>query len=709
MQSKSGSGARLGFRHPLTFAVVIAAVGSMAAMPARSASAAETTTAPAPDRYAAADTTAAIAEPLKAPPPPVVSTSPFTGGTIKITWEDPPSNAPITEYKFRYKTGPGRSWSGWETLPGTARSLTLTGLAEDAQHHVMIRAFNSAGSDLTLFSFGRISVPQAPYRSFSHWFSDDDTSVHEEAIEAIASAGITLGCEPRLYCPAKEVTRGQFASMLVRAFPGQVPDDAEDFFSDDDGTTHEDAINRLASVVVVDACAPDRFCPGNPLTRAQMATMLARVLPGPAPPTQDHFSDDDGTAAETAINALAANGITDGCGPDRFCPGDPVRRGQAATLLAKALDLELISSRPSPWRLEWVIDQTDGVRHSRPTDLQAPVGDDRLFLITRAGLAYIIADGALTPEPFLDLRPMVLTTNAEGGLLGLAFHPNFNANSKFYVFYTDLDGHNQVYEYRTDPDDPNRADPSSARQIITFEQDCHAHNGGQLQFDPDGYLYISVGDGGCDWDHERPRKLNGQNPHNLLATIVRIDVDNGDPYAIPVDNPFADGRGGLPEVWAYGLRNPWRFSFDGPDIYIADVGGNHWEEVNIADASQGGINYGWAIREGTDCQNFRYDCEAPELFDPQVDYSHTEGLSVIGGYVYRGSAIPEMAGRYFYSDYIGEWIRTFAYVNGKVTEHYDWSRAVEMPFYSGVWSFGKDGHGELYILADRSVYKIVPR
>ena len=681
----------------------------MAAMPARSASAAETTTASAPDRDAAADTTAAIAEPLRAPPPPVVSTSSLTGGTVEVTWEDPPPSAFITEYKFRYKTGPGRSWSDWETLPGTARSLTLTGLAEDAQHHVMIQAFNSAGSRLTFFSLGEASVPQAPYHNwFSPWFSDDDENAHEEAIEAIAAAGISLGCGPRLYCPAEEVTRGQFASMMVRAFPDLTPDDAEDFFSDDDGTTHEGAINRLASAAVVDACAPDRFCPGDPLTRAQMATMLGRALPSLDPLTQDHFSDDDGTAAETAINALAANGIIDGCGPDRFCPGNPVRRDQAATLLAKALDLELASSRPSPWRLETVIEQIDHIRYSRPTDLQAPVGDDRLFLTTLVGLVYVVADGAILPEPFLDLRPIVLPGREEG-LLGLAFHPNFNANHKFYVFYSDLDGHNQVYEYRADPDDPNRADPSTARQIITFEQECLQHNGGQLQFGPDGYLYISVGDGACTWSEENPSKPNGQNPHNLLATIVRIDVDDGDPYAIPADNPFADGRKGLPEVWAYGLRNPWRFSFDSSNIYIADVGEDRWEEINIADASQGGINYGWAIREGTDCAGGSEDCEAPGLFDPQIDYPHIEGHSVIGGYVYRGSAIPEMVGHYFYSDYTGEWIRTFAYVNDEVTEHYDWSQAVEMPIDAGVWSIGKDGHGELYILADRRVHKIVPR
>ena len=318
---KAVSDIRFGVRLWMAFAVAITAVGLMAAMPTRFASAAETATASAPDRDAAAvDTTAdqATTEPLSAPPPPVVSSSSFTDGTIAVTWENPPPSAQVTEYKFRYKTGPGRSWSDWDTLPGTARNLTLTGLSENAQHHVMIRAFNSAGSNLSFLSLGVSPVPPAPY----YWFSDDDGNVHEGAIEAIAAADIILGCREGLYCPRDEVTRGQFASMLVRAFPDLIPDNAEDFFSDDDGTTHESAINRLASAAVADACAPSRFCPADPLTRAQMATMLARALPGPGQPTRDYFSDDDGTASETAVNALAAKSIISGCGPDRFCPDD---------------------------------------------------------------------------------------------------------------------------------------------------------------------------------------------------------------------------------------------------------------------------------------------------------------------------------------------------------------------------------------------------
>ena len=541
-----------------------------------------------------------------------------------------------------------------------------------------------------------------------HWFSDDDGNVHEGAIEAIAAAGITFGCQEGLYCPHDEVTRGQFASMLVRAFPDQVPDDAEDFFSDDGGV-HEGAINRLASAGIATGCTPSRFCPHDPLTRAQIATMLARALPGLVKPIRDHFSDDDGTASETAINALAANRIIGGCEPDRFCPDDPMRRDQTASLLIRALDLEPAEPWRSPWRLELVVDGIPG--RDGATDLQAPAGDDRAFLALKRGTIRIIADGALMPEPFLDLTHKVRQPTGGGageqGLLGLAFHPNFDANGKFYVFYTDLDEQSQVFEYRADPEDSNRADPSTARQIITFEQECPAHNGGQLQFGPDGYLYVSVGDGGCPWLSSK----NIQDPQTGLGTIVRIDVDNGDPYAIPADNPFADGRSGLPEVWAYGLRNPWRFSFDGPNVYISDVGDLAWEEINIADAAQGGINYGWTTMEGPDCY-FTTDppCDTNGLFIPQVSYPHTEGLSVIGGYVYRGSAISEMAGRYFYSDVTGQWIRTFAYVDGELTDHYDWSQAVEMPFdLWTVWSFGKDGHGELYVLARNSIWKIVPR
>lgn len=554
----------------------------------------------------------------------------------------------------------------------------------------------------TATTSGGVSVPPSP----GFWFSDDDGNAHEGAIEAVAAAGITLGCGEDLYCPAEEVNRGQFASLLARALPDLIPDNARDFFSDDDASVHEGAINRLASAAVVAGCGPDRFCPEDPLTRGQIATLLARALPSLASAPSDHFSDDDGSTHEIAINTLAHRGIVTGCGPDRFCPGDPVRRDLMAALLARALSLEIVDPRPSPWRLELVV---DGIRPGAATDLQAPVGDDRLFVTTWHGAIRIIADGALQPEPFLDITDRVFPDpSQEEGLLGLAFHPDYDTNRKFYIFYTDRDVQNHVYEYRSYPYDPNRADPSTARHIITFEQECKKHNGGQIQFGTDGYLYISVGDGGCQNGH-----LNGQDTWTELGTIVRIDVDDGDPYSIPADNPFADGEGGLSEIWAYGLRNPWRFSFDGPHIYIADVGGSLREEVNIANASQGGINYGWDIMESTHCRRPDAGCYTAGLFHPQIDYSHAEGITVIGGYVYRGTAIPEMVGHYFYSDLRSDWIRTFRYADGEVVEHYDWSRAVEIPWdFWSVFSFGVDGHGELYVLAPAgagAIHKIVPR
>ena len=534
-----------------------------------------------------------------------------------------------------------------------------------------------------------------------YWFSDDNGSVHEGDIEAVAAAGITLGCGDGLYCPAERLTRGQFASLLDRALG--LPDTDDDFFADDDGTVHEGASNRLAAAGIAAGCATQRFCPGESLTRGQLATLLVRALPDlEKPAVWNHFTDDDGSVHEDAINVLARNDVATECGPARFCPRDPARRDQMATFLARALGLTPTRPEPTPWRLELVIDGVDG----GATDLQAPADDHRLFLATQNGLIRIIDNGAFLPEPFLDITAEVLTAGgSERGLLGLAFHPDYAANRRFFIFHSDLDGHSQVYEYRADPDDPNRADPATARRIITFEQRPTAptHKAGQLQFGPDGYLYVAVGDGGGQGDPFG----HGQNPQTELGTIVRIDVDRGNPYAIPADNPFAGGRGGLPEVWAYGLRNPWRFSFDGPRIYIADVGAVTREEVNVADAGRGGINYGWNIMEGAGCYRLFIGCDRTGLFEPQVDYPRDQGVSVIGGYVYRGAAIPDMAGRYFYADFTGGWIRTFLYEDGEVTEHYDWSRAVETPRV--IWSFGRDGHGELYVLARWSVHKIVPR
>ena len=619
---------------------------------------------------------------------------------MALSWSDP-GDASITGYQYRLrKTFSTQGYGPWTPIPGSEASTTeyiIPRLDIDTLYNVRLRACNVAGCGGSRVFF-RVLVlgppdPSPLWPGSGFWFSDDDGSVNEAAIEALAAAGVTRGCRPGFYCPTEDVTRGQFASLLARAFPHLAPTDAKDRFGDDDGSVHEAAINALAAAGIADGCAPRSFCPADPIRRDQMATMLARALPGPGPTdAKDYFSDDDGSVHEAAINALAAAGIADGCGPGRFCPADPIRRDHTAAMLARALGLEPAPIEPAPWKLELVADDI----HGRPTDLQAPTGDDRAFVTTKQGEILIIADGAVSPEPFLDLTHKVRTP-VEQGLLGLAFHPDYAANGEFYVFFSGLDGHSHLYQYQADPQNPNRADPATARRIITIEQEKVAHQGGQLQFGPDGYLYIAVGD-----DHSDE---NGQNTRTLLGTIMRIDVDNGDPYAIPADNPYADGQDGRPEIWAYGLRNPWRFSFDGPHIYIADVGSYLLEEINIADASTGGINYGWDIFEGAVCRHPPQNCDTAGLFNPQIEYPRRDVIAVIGGYVYRGDAIGEMTGHYFYSDHIGRWIRTLAYQNGRITQHRQWPQ----PDLGRVHSFGTDGYGELYLLTENAIHKIVPR
>ena len=618
---------------------------------------------------------------------------------MALFWSDP-GDASITDYQYRLRRPEHQETYGpWIDIPSSGASTThyiIPELDVDTLYNVRLRACNVAGCGGSRVFF-RILVPALPdlpplWPGSGFWFSDDDGSVDEAAIEALAAAGVTRGCRPGFYCPAEDVTRGQFASLLARAFPHLAPDGANDRFGDDDGSVHEAAINALAAAGIADGCGPRSFCPADPIRRDHTATMLARALPGPGTTGPDYFDDDDGSVHEAAINALAAAGIADGCGPRLFCPADPIRRDHTATMLAQALGLDVVPIEPAPWKLELVAGNI-----YRPTDLQAPTGDDRAFVTTKQGEILIIADGAVSPEPFLDLTHKV-RTRGEQGLLGLAFHPHYAANGKLYVFYTGLDGHSHLYQYQADPQNPNRADPATGRRIITIEQSSPNgwHLGGQLQFGPDGYLYIAVGDGESD--------LQAQNPRNLLGTIMRIDVDNGDPYAIPADNPYADGRAGQPEIWAYGLHNPWRFSFDGSHIYIADVGGVLLEEINIADASVGAINYGWPTLEGTHCHTPPPpNCDTAGLVTPQIEYPHSDGIAVIGGYVYRGDAIGEMTGHYFYSDYTGGWIRTFAYQNGQITQH----RQTPQP--DRVYSFGTDGHGELYLLTETAVHKIVPR
>ena len=341
---------------------------------------------------------------------------------------------------------------------------------------------------------------------------------------------------------------------------------------------------------------------------------------------------------------------------------------------------------------------------SSPLYLTAPAGDPRLFIVEQGGRIRIVQSGQLRARPFLDITDRV-ASGGEEGLLGLAFHPNYASNGYFYVNYTHLNSaqdtlYTLIERYSVSAA-PDSADSASHKLILRIVQPYSNHNGGLVMFGPDGMLYIGMGDGGSGGDPEN----RAQNPDSLLGKLLRIDVDHGDPYAIPPSNPFAAGSG-APEIWALGLRNPWRFAFDSPSglLYIADVGQNLWEEVSVAPAGQGGLNYGWRIMEGTHCFNPN-PCNTTGLVQPAVEYGHANGCSVTGGFVYRGSA-PSLVGQYFYSDYCSGWLRSFSYANGAVTGQTTWTFNVGL---GNVLSFGEDSAGELYVLSGGgSVYRIAP-
>lgn len=335
----------------------------------------------------------------------------------------------------------------------------------------------------------------------------------------------------------------------------------------------------------------------------------------------------------------------------------------------------------------------DGFR--QPTNLGAPPGDDRLFVAQRVGVIRILDERREMLDPaFLDIQDRVLAGGIEQGLLGMAFHPDYADNNKFYVYYTDKEGNRQLSEFTASAADRDRADTGSERVLWELPQPPDAtdirHYGGAIAFGPDGYLWFSSGDGAS-------ARTQGQDPNTMYAAVMRIDVDRGDPYAIPEDNPFVDG-GGAGEVFAYGLRNPWRISIDSRDrlIYIADVGQGDEEEVNVVSIDQGGYNFGWSDMEGARCFH-RQDCDPADYTAPALTYTHEEGLSVTGGHVYRGREIPEIDGVYFYADWVNAWIRSFRYAGGAVTEERDWTSALEGPVGQPN-SFGVDGHGELYLV-----------
>jgi glucose/arabinose dehydrogenase len=321
------------------------------------------------------------------------------------------------------------------------------------------------------------------------------------------------------------------------------------------------------------------------------------------------------------------------------------------------------------------------------------VNAGRLYIIEKGGAILIEQDGKVSQTPFLDITGKVGSSGSEQGLLGLVFHPDYKTNRFFYVDYTDRNGNTIIARY-TAAADGMTADPASAKQIMEIDQPYANHNGGQLAFGPDGMLYIGMGDGGSEGDPLG----NGQKTTTLLGKILRIDVDHGDPYAIPPDNPFANGDGGKPEIWDFGFRNPWRFSFDRQtgDLYIGDVGQAKWEEIDhIVAGTKGGLNFGWKIMEGAHCYAPATNCDQSGLVLPISEIEHPAGCAIIGGYVYRGSQYPQLNGVYFYTDYCSGavWAVTHAASGAWTT-----TRVIKSPStYAGYSSFGEDLAGELYV------------
>ena len=331
-----------------------------------------------------------------------------------------------------------------------------------------------------------------------------------------------------------------------------------------------------------------------------------------------------------------------------------------------------------------------------PVFLTAPDGDSRLFIVERTGRVRIFANGALLPTPFLDIANKV-NFAGERGLLGMAFDPNYSSNGRFFVYYVALNGNVTLERFSSTPGS-DIAGPSLG-VVISIPHGGSEHHGGMVAFGPDGMLYFAPGDGGCCGDPND----NAQNLNSLLGKMLRIDV-RAIPYAVPPDNPFVDRVGQRPEIWAYGLRNPWRFSFDATDalLYIGDVGQDAREEVDVSPVGAAGRNYGWRRMEGNACYNPSSNCDPGNtLTKPVLEYLHTDGCSVTSGYVYRGREMPEFAGHYLYADYCVGWIRSFRMVGGVVTQKRDWGLGVP-----GIVSFGRDGYGEEYLIEHDRVWRI---
>ncbi|MDD5369260.1 MAG: PQQ-dependent sugar dehydrogenase [Anaerolineaceae bacterium] len=424
-------------------------------------------------------------------------------------------------------------------------------------------------------------------------------------------------------------------------------------------------------------------CGGAPMTPTSLLTSRPEIPFAALSPTT--------TSIPPAIAASAAPSA-------QVAPPVDAPTRMPATASASRTSPVGISGLPDPRSVHWV-EVVNGL--DDPVGLaNAGDGSGRLFILERAGKIRLIAQGQLAPDPYLDITDRVSSQGSEQGLLGLAFHPQFKQNGYFYINYTDTSGNTVITRFHADPAKV-QADPASQHDLLHVEQPYANHNGGSMVFGPDGYLYMGLGDGGSQGDP----KHNGQSLQTLLGKLLRVDVDHGDAYTIPPDNPFAKG-GGRAEIWAYGLRNPWRFDFDPQthDLYIADVGQDTWEEIDFLPAgAPGGANFGWSYREGS----HDYQGNLPtglKVIEPVFEYSHDQGgCSVIGGVVYRGQALADWQAVYIFGDYC----------SGKVWGlrlQPDRSWLGNQLFDTGfaITSFGRDERGEVYLVDQHgSLVKLV--
>lgn len=334
----------------------------------------------------------------------------------------------------------------------------------------------------------------------------------------------------------------------------------------------------------------------------------------------------------------------------------------------------------------------------------APQGDEhRLFVVERGGKIFLRKDGVRLLQPFLDLTSLT-GKGHEYGLYSLAVHPGYATSRRLFVYYVDNHGDTRVVEYRATAD-LDHAEPAPVRTILTQTQaDYAVHYGGLIAFGPDGYLYIGLGDGQTGHKPSSP----AQDKTSLLGKMLRIDVDHGDPYAIPPDNPFAGHEGARGEIWMLGLRNPWRWSFDRVTgaLWIGDVGEDTREEVSfVPRPMQPGANLGWPIVEGSRCYRPASGCDTTGITLPTLEYDHAEGCSVTGGFIYRGARIPELRGTYFYGDYCTGWVRSLRLdAQGRAAEQTTWTgfAGEDNPA-----SFGEDAQGEIYVvMASGRIYRI---